>query len=90
MGESEVRTADSSATVTNASGQTSKPKSASKKSSGSASRRAGTASKARATFNERGVPVTVWDNADNDPNKRKHVGETGPSGEGNTLGKVPE
>lgn len=85
MGETEVRTAETSGTVTNASGQTSKPKSAAK----SGARRGASVPKAKAAkLNERGVPVTVWDNSDNDPNKRKHVGES-PDGEGNKLGKVP-
>lgn len=35
-----------------------------------------------------GRPVTVWDNPDNDPNARAHVGED-PTGETNKLGKVP-
>jgi hypothetical protein len=34
--------------------------------------------------NERGVPITNWDNDKNDPNKRKHVGED-PTGKGNKL-----
>ena len=34
--------------------------------------------------NERGVPITVWDNPDNDPNKRAHVGDD-PTGESNKL-----
>lgn len=89
MGETEVRTADASGQVTTQSAQASTPKGqASKKSSSGGAKRAASAPKAK--FNERGVPVTNWDNPDNDPNKRKHVGETGPSGEGNKLGKVPE
>lgn len=36
----------------------------------------------------RGVPVTVWDNPENDPNKRAHVGDD-PTGESNSLGPVP-
>lgn len=35
--------------------------------------------------NERGVVVNRWDNPDNDPNTRKHVGED-PHGKKNKLG----
>lgn len=38
----------------------------------------------RPKVNERGVPITNWDNDKNDPNKRKHVGED-PTGKGNKL-----
>lgn len=56
------------------------PKSKSGKASGTSAR--------RPKLNARGVPVTNWDNPGNDPNKRKHAGDS-PNGEGNKLGKVP-
>lgn len=80
MGETEVRTADSSGTVQNASSQSSKPKG-----KGRSGARPGAARKgAPPKLNERGVPVTQWDVPENDPNLRKHVGES-PDGEGNKL-----
>lgn len=80
MGETEVRTADSSGTVQNASQEDPTPKSkasAPKAKSGKASERS-------AKLNARGVPVTAWDNPDADPNLRKHVGES-PDGKGNEI-----
>lgn len=75
MGETEVRTADASGTVQNASQQTTKPKSQSAKASGRSATK-------REVKTQRGIPVTPWDNDKQDPNKRKHVGES-PDGEGN-------
>lgn len=37
-----------------------------------------------APASKRGVPVTVWDKPENDPNLRAHVGDD-PTGESNTL-----
>lgn len=39
-------------------------------------------------LNERGVPVTNWDNPENDPNLRHHSGDD-PEGTRNKLGPVP-
>lgn len=75
MGETEVRTAEASHSVTNKSSQKVTPKGQSSKRSSAPAKRA---------QSERGVPVTVWDNAKADPNKRKHVGED-PDGERNKL-----
>jgi hypothetical protein len=74
MGETEVRTAEASGTVTNKSSQRVTPKSKSSKRSSAPAK--------SAKLNARGVPVTQWDNPKLDPNKRKHVGED-PTGESN-------
>lgn len=79
MGETEVRTADSSGTVQNASSQSSKAKG-----KGRSGARAGARKTVAQKLNARGVPVTQWDVPENDPNLRKHVGES-PDGEGNKL-----
>ena len=67
MGETEVRTAESSEHVTNAS-QT--------KSSSKASSKTGERAGSRPKLNERGVPVTQWDNPEQDPNLRVHAGDS--------------
>lgn len=93
MGEQEVRTADSSGSVTVASAQ-SQPQPKSTSSPTTSKRKSARASGTNASKQEQkqaiaqGRPVTVWDNPDNDPNDRKHVGED-PEGKDNSLGKVP-
>jgi hypothetical protein len=90
VAENEIQTADGSDGVTNKSEQqlnrppAKSSKKTSSKRSGSSAQRSGSKS-VPPKVNERGVAVTNWDNPDNDPNKRQHVGETGPTGEGNKL-----
>lgn len=72
----EIQTADGSDGVNVPSEPAVTPKSKSGKGSG------GSAPKPK--LNERGVPLTNWDNPKNDPNARKHVGED-PQGKGNKL-----
>lgn len=83
MGETEVRTAEASGSVRHTSAAVTTPKSSSKTKSEKGSS-ASPKSARTARFNERGVPVTNWDNDKNDPNLRKHVGDS-PNGEGNKI-----
>jgi hypothetical protein len=77
VADNEIQTADGSGSV---SVQSEQPKA---KAKATTTRRS-----SGPKLNARGVPVTEWDVPENDPNLRKHVGES-PSGEGNKLKKVP-
>lgn len=74
----EIQVADSGASVQHPAQPKTRPKA-----SGRASATSEPKPK-RQKLNERGIPVTNWDNDKNDPNARKHVGED-PDGKGNKL-----
>lgn len=76
----EIKSADTAGTVENKSEQQLNPPTPKSK-SGKAS---GSTGSNKPKLNERGVPITNWDNPKNDPNERKHVGES-PDGEGNKI-----
>jgi hypothetical protein len=83
MGETEVRTADGSGQVRTQSAQTD-PKSKADKATPAKRAGSNAPQSVKPKLNERGVPVTNWDNPKNDPNKREHVGND-PEGKKNKL-----
>lgn len=80
----EIQTADSSGGVENKSEQQLQRPTPKAATSAKGSKRSGSsAPKAKAPkLNERGVPVTNWDNNAVPPTERKHIGEA-PDGKGN-------
>lgn len=78
----EIKSAETAGTVQNKSEQQLNPPTPKSK-SGKASETPAPRQK-RPKLNERGVPITNWDNDKNDPNARKHAGED-PAGKGNKL-----
>lgn len=77
----EIKSADSSGSVENKSEQQLNPPTPKGSAKGSAT---SAPKQKRPKLNERGVPVTNWDNDRNDPNKRTHAGDD-PTGKSNKL-----